>query len=94
MRSIERIYSVDRTTYVTTDYVETTDYTLVPGGINWVAGQGPALDTPYAVTYRAAPEYFVMAELPQVRHQGSKSLPRRVALRLFEKFPRAVTLKR
>ena len=38
----------------TTDYVVTTDYTIVNGAIAWVVGKGPVLNATFYVTYTYA----------------------------------------
>jgi hypothetical protein len=83
---VERVYSVDSDTGVTTDYVQGTHYTRAGNLFTWLVNIDKG--TPYTVTYRAAPEYFVLYELPQIRHQGSKWLPRKCALRLWQLYPR------
>lgn len=86
---LERIYSLNKQTYAPIDYLPVTHYTLVNGAIVWVSGQGPKAGEPYAVIYSAAPEFYVYKDLPQMRHQGDKPLPRRMALRLWELYPNA-----
>ncbi|GAA6747481.1 hypothetical protein [Thermus brockianus] len=69
-------------------YAPGEDFTLEGGRVVWTPGRGPRMGTPYTLTYIAAPEFYVFRELPQVRHQGGYSLPRRLHLRVWELFPR------
>ncbi len=83
--AIERCYSLAPNPI---DYLVGTDFNIQDGRVVWVAGRGPANHWPYTIVYQAAPEYYVWRDLPQVRHQGGVALPRRVALRLWEQYPR------
>jgi hypothetical protein len=85
--SVERCYSLT-SAFAPTEYLEGEDFTLENGAVVWAEGKGPTAGRPYAIVYEAAPEYYVWRDLPQVRHQGGLELPRRVALRLWEQYPR------
>lgn len=62
----------------------------VDGTLTWVDGEPPA-GTQYSVTGRQRPEYFVYGDFPQDRaHQQGTALPRRVVLRSFDLFRRAI----
>lgn len=84
---VDAVQSIDAS-YTPTLYEEGTDYTVTRGLVEWVAGRGPAANMPYVVNYIAAPEYYVLAGLPQVRHAGEHDLPRRLMLRVWELYRR------
>lgn len=84
---IDTVQSIDPA-YVTTTYQESTHFTVDHGRIVWEPGEGPSDQMPYAVNYVAAPEYFVLASLPQVRHSDGQDLPRRMMLRVWELYAR------
>jgi len=74
--------------FSTAPYAYGEDFTLEGGRVVWAPGRGPRTGRPYALTYIAAPEFYVFRDLPQVRGQGGHDLPRRLHLRIWELFPR------
>lgn len=76
---------------VLVDYAHGSTFTITTAGdVEWIAGEGPPVGTPYVAEYIAAPEYYVWAEIPQQRHVDGHDLPRRFGLRLFEQYPHRV----
>jgi len=62
------------------------DFVINNNAVQWLTS-GPPYGSPYVLDYIACPEYYVFAELPQMRHVDGLRLPRRVGLRLFDLYP-------
>lgn len=83
--SIERVFSISPESGMPViEYEQDEDYTLDGGTITWQAGKGPRVGHHYAVIYDAAPEFYVRVNLPHMRHEGGKNLPRAVLLSSWE----------
>lgn len=66
------------------------DYTIDGPTITWEPGRGPKVGEQYAASYQANPLYTVWRELPQLRHQDAKELPRRFGLKVAETAPKSI----
>ena len=73
------------------DLTQGVDFTLTNNLITWLTNVLP-IGNQYSLMYVAHPQYYVYRDLVMDRPHGSRTLPRKVHLRLMELFSRALVV--